>query len=278
MQIKLASRRGVSPLISTWLIMVTTMLALSVTLGYTQSTLTRKNGETDFESAKNFMRNLGLQVDDVAWVKGRVDTVHFTSQYGQLEYLPGAVTYTIDFYDASNAHLGSTVIVDCDIFMYNMPVEKYYLEEGYYQTLISEGDDNLILTGVNAPVTRVFATQSSIVGNNQYLRIALVPAIRYQSYNVTYGATTRYIRLYIPKLQPGYSSNQPKSVVLTGLDINTEIRQGVRKIVVSVDFPLLDQNYDNNFFKFQPPGETITLTANTNVELYTGIVRLDYGA
>lgn len=38
--------------------MVTTMLALSVTLGYTQSTLTRKNGETDFESAKNFMRTL----------------------------------------------------------------------------------------------------------------------------------------------------------------------------------------------------------------------------
>ncbi len=254
------------------------MLALSVTLGYTQSTLTRKNGETDFESAKNFMRNLGLQVDDVAWVKGRVDTVHFTSQYGQLEYLPGAVTYTIDFYDASNAHIGSTIIADCDIFMYNMPVEKYYLEEGYYQTLISEGDDNLILTGVNAPVTRVFATQSSIVGNNQYLRIALVPAIRYQSYNVTYGATTRYIRLYVPKLQSGYSSNQPKSVVLTGLDINTEIRQGVRKIVVSVDFPLLGQNYDNNFFKFQPPGETILLTANTNVELYTGIVRLDYGA
>jgi hypothetical protein len=87
MLIKLVNRRAVSPLISTLLIMAITMLALSVTLGYTQATLTRKNGETDFESAKSFMRNLCLQVDDVAWVRGRVDTVHFTAQYGQLEYL-----------------------------------------------------------------------------------------------------------------------------------------------------------------------------------------------
>ena len=283
MPVKLVSRRAVSPLISTLLIMVMTMLALSVTLGYTQATLTRKNGETDFESAKNFMRNLALQVDDVAWVKGRVDTVHFTSQYGQIEYLSDAVQYRIDFYDGSNRLVGSNV-TDCDVFMYNMPTEKYYLEEGYYEPLIIEGSNNIIAIGTNAPVTRVFAAQSSTVGDAQFLRIVLVPALRCQTYNVTSNdITTRYVRIYLPKLQPGYSSSLPKSVVLTGLDIKTEIHEAVRRIDVSLVFPMDAKYYDNNFFQFKvgdAPAVTqsISLTGDSNAELYIGMVRLDYGA
>lgn len=92
-------------------------------------------------------------------MKGRVDTVHFTSQYGQIEYLKDAVVYTIEFRDSTGKLLGRN-ITRSDIFMYNMPVEKYYLEEGYYQPVISEGSDNLVLNGANAPVTRVFAAQT----------------------------------------------------------------------------------------------------------------------
>lgn len=295
MLLKLAKRRGVSPLISSLLIMVTTMLALSITLGYTQSTLTRKNGETDFESAKSFMKNLGLQVDDVAWVKGRVDTVHFTSQYGQIEYLPGALTYTIEFYDKSGTFIDRNV-TSGDIFMYNMPVDKYYLEEGYYQPVINEGSENLVLRGAKAPVTRVFAAQSTTVGDAEYLRVVLVPAIRYQAYNMTVMSgdpptptTARYVRLYLPKLQPGYSSDMPKSIVLTGVDIGTEIHRGVGRIDVTLEFPLSDSFYDNDFFRFtagttvveQGPlrvKQTITLTNEANVELYVGLVKLDYGS
>ena len=203
--------------------MVITMVALSITLGYTQNTLTRKNGETDFESAKSFMRNLGLQVDDVAWVKGRVDTVHFTSQYGQIEYLSDVIQYKLDFYDSSDQLVGSKV-VNSDIFMYNIPTEKYSFEDGYYKELIGEEPAPLVSTGVDAPVTRVFAAQSIMAGDAQFLRIVLVPALRVQAYNVTSSGTqTRYVRIYIPDLQPGYSSSQAKSVVLTGLGINTEI-------------------------------------------------------
>lgn len=95
---------------------------------------------------------------------------------------------------------------------------------------------------------------------------------------MTYGTQTHYLRLYLPDLQPGYSADVPKSVVLTGLDIETEIHQAVRTIDVTVSFPLTDQNYDNNFFGFSRVTDNIILTQDTNVELYRGEVRLDYGS
>ena len=277
MLIKIVNRRAVSPLISTLLIMAITMLALSVTLGYTQATLTRKNGETDFESAKSFMKNLCLQVDDVAWVRGRVDTVHFTAQYGQLEYLEDGVQYKIDFYDSFNTLVNTTTLTS-DVFLYNMPVEKYYLDETYYEPLIKEGSNNLFLSGPNAPVARVFGIQSSIAGDSQFLRIALVPALRWTSYEVTGSSTTHYVRVYYPDLQRGYSSDLPKSIVLTGIDVTTGIHNNISRIDVAVTFPQFEKNYDNNFFKFNEVTTSLTLSAESQVEMYSGQVRLDYGA
>jgi len=278
MQIKFDSKRAVSPIVSTLLLMVITMMALSLTLGYTQNTLTRKNGETDFETAKSFMRNLGLQVDDVAWIKGRVDTVHITSQYGQIEYVNDVVQYKIDFID-NFGHIVGTKTINSDIFMYNIPTEKYYLEEGYYSEILGSVPAEIVSMGVDAPVARVFAAQSNIVGGAQFLRVVMVPVLRVQTYNVTSsGSVTRYCRIFIPDLQPGYSSTLAKSVVLTGLDVKTEIYEAVTRVDISVTFPQLEKNYDNNFFRFGEVLQNIQLTGSSNVEVYSGQVRLDYGA
>jgi hypothetical protein len=223
------------------------------------------------------MKNLCLQVDDVAWVRGRVDTVHFTAQYGQLEYLEDGIQYKIDFYDSFN-NLVNTTTLTSDVFLYNMPVEKYYLDETYYEPLIKEGSNNLFLSGPNAPVARVFAIQSSIAGDSQFLRIALVPALRWTSYEVTGSSTTHYVRMYYPELQRGYSSDLPKSIVLTGIDVTTGIHNNISRIDVAVTFPQFEKNYDNNFFKFTEVTTSLTLSAESQVEMYSGQVRLDYGA
>ena len=151
-------RKADAPIISTLMLMTITLFAMSITLSYVNSTLTRRQGENDFETAKIFMKNMGLQIDDVAWTKGRVDTVHFTSQYGQIEYLSNTLNYTIRFYNASSA-LVATSKYTSSIFMFNVPTEKYYLEEGYYESLLPPKVTSLVFYGENAPATRVFAIQ-----------------------------------------------------------------------------------------------------------------------
>jgi hypothetical protein len=65
---------------------------------------------------------------------------------------------------------------------------------------------------------------------------------------------------------------------LTGLDVKTEIYEAVTRVDVSVTFPQLEKNYDNNFFRFGEVLQNIQLTGSSNVEVYSGQVRLDYGA
>jgi hypothetical protein len=270
-------RRADAPIISTIMLMAITLFAMSITLSYVNSTLTRRQGENDFESAKIFMKNLGLQIDDVAWTKGRVDTVHFTSQYGQIEYLPDTIQYTITYKNETNTV--ATQVYKSSIFMFNVPTEKYYLDEGYYESLLPTEVTSLVFYGESAPATRVFAIQKSAVGGNNFLRIVIVPVLRYRNYTVTFtGSTLRYVRIYLPELEQGSASPLPKSVVLTGQSIRTETIQNITGIDVRVDFLRSGALYDNEFFKFPDITQTITFTGISQVETYVGSVKLDYGA
>ena len=88
--------RAIAPLVSTLIMLAVLMLAISVSLTFVQSNLAHRTAENDFTSMKAFMGNVGLQVDDVAWVTGRTDTVRYTTQFGHITLSDPLLTYSIE--------------------------------------------------------------------------------------------------------------------------------------------------------------------------------------
>ena len=282
MRIMFKKRKADAPIISTIMLMAITLFAMSITLSYVNNTLTRRQGENDFESAKIFMKNMGLQIDDVAWTKGRVDTVHFTSQYGQAEYVEDAILYTIEYYKTGNPLPVDVRQYYSSIFMFNIPLDKYSLDELYYESLLPSPSTSLSLAfyGSRAPTARVFVKQKSSVGNNDFLRIVVVPVLRYRDYAISIpDSTERYVRVYLPELQQGSASPLAKSVVLSGQSISTDTHSDISRIIVRVSFPKEDLLYNEDFFQLQGISEqVIDFPGASTVETYIGGVKIDYGA
>jgi len=213
MRIMFKKRRADAPIVATIMLMAITLFVMSIALSFVNNTLTRREGENDFESAKIFMKNVGLQVDDVAWTEGRVDTVHFTSQYGQVEFLPHSgepyplkYTVTYNYLDADGMEKSDEEYYYSSILMYNLPIDKSFLGEGYDEAILPKNVNSArelkpVASGTTAPVANVFAIQKSNVGADQYLRIVLVPVMRYHEY---------YVSSSGPQTNLGYSTTPIK--------------------------------------------------------------------
>jgi len=268
------SRRGDAPIISTILLMAVTLLTVSLALNWVNATLTRRNGEADFESAKIFMKTIGLQIDDVAWTQGRVDTVRFSSEFGLLQYVPDALQYDITYKDSTDGEVGTSTFKS-SIFMFNMPTIKYSLSEGYYELLLPSTEPALVDSGVSAPVMKVFARQLYEAGDSDFIRVAAVPMIRMREHTVTVDTSTKsFVSLYIPQLD-GKATASKGMIVLSGKTINPDTFLNVKKITVTVTFP--DPNYDSNFFYNFPSGpQDFILTNDSTVQVFEGVVELDY--
>ena len=88
--------KAIAPLVSTLLLMAVIIFAVSVTLTFVQNNLTLRGAENDFNSMKSFMRTVGLQVDDVAWVAGRTETARYTTQFGSITLSDPLITYSVE--------------------------------------------------------------------------------------------------------------------------------------------------------------------------------------
>jgi len=214
MHVTFKKTKAVAPIVSTIMLMAVTLFVMSIALSFVNNTLTRREGENDFESAKIFMKNVGLQIDDVAWTKGRVDTVHFTSQYGQVEFLSGDLpesaplkyTVTYNYLDEYGVEISYEEYYYSSILMYNLPIDKSFLGEGYDEAILPKNVNSArelkpVASGTTAPVANVFAIQKSNVGADQYLRIVLVPVMRYHEY---------YVSSSGPQTNLGYSTTPIK--------------------------------------------------------------------
>ena len=267
------SRRGDAPIISTILLMAITLLTMSLALNWVNATLTRRNGEADFESAKIFMKTIGLQVDDVAWTQGRVDTVRFASEFGLLQYVPNALRYDVTYIDSTELVVGTSTFTS-SIFMFNMPTIKYSLSDGYYELLLPSTEPNLIDSGVSAPVMKVFARQLYEAGDSDFIRVAAVPMIRMREHTVTVDTSTKsFVSLYIPRLD-GKATASKSIIVLSGKNVIPQTILNVKKITVTVTY--LDSNYGSNFYNFPLVQPDIILTNPSTVQAFEGVVQLEY--
>ncbi len=266
---RLRSNKGVSPALSAVIMTGTVVALISVALVFANNLLSVKMAESEFNSATQVMQTLGLQIDDVAWVNGRTETVRYSSRYGSVAF-EAALKYAV--YVNTTTQSNYLLYTDTTgILCFNMPVSQYSVGNNYYELIYPSVHEGLLLKGASAPVSRVFAVQKLPMGGKSFVRVVVAPMIRMLEVPV---GDTNYVRLYLPVLSEGNSTGRYSSITLTGESVS-KIGKSVTGIRVEVDFPL--EGFDNSFFHFPIIAEPISLAEESVLELYVGKVDVALG-
>ena len=275
LQKKHLKNKGVGPAISSVILTAAIIAILTVAMGFANNLLWSKVAEGEFDSSKQFMQTVGLQIDDVAWTVGRTETIGYASEYGEVVFLPSALTYTVSVNGDSEQY-------ETGALMFNMPTSKYSISNDYWERIFPNQDESFTLKGTSAPVARVFVVERLPMADGSYLRVIIAPSIRvlYSSINSTV-SSTYYVRMYLPVLNVGETPRLSQSITLTGQSINSHTTNDVSSISVAVDFPSEDFDFDSAFFNF--PGENsedIPVPSgydNVVLELYLSEVSVEFG-
>lgn len=261
--------RAISPAISTVIVTGAVVLLVTVALAFASNLLSYRMAASEFDSSKQFMKTIGLQIDDVAWVVGLTETVRYSSRHGNVQ-LESALNYTIyvDTATEENQVFYSNV---SSIVCLNMPTAHYSVANDYFE-LIYPSDNEFLMEGSSAPVSRVSVIQKTPMADGSFVRIVDVPIIRMVQSTI---ADTTYVRLYLPILREGATPRKSQSVSLTGHSIVTKIEDGVTGVRVALDFPQL--SFDNFFFKFPDTEKSVAFAESVVLELYVGTVDVSLG-
>ncbi len=252
-----------------------------VAMVYANNFLDARLAENEFATNKQFMLTTSLQIDDIAWTIGRAQTVRYSSRYGQVDFEPGVLTYTLQVhYEGKDPE---TFTWDTGAVMFNMPVDKFTMGNGYFEQTFPASDWSFIQSGPSAPVSHVFAIEKLNIEAGSYNRVVVVPSIRMMP-DANIDSQT-YVRLYLPLLMSGESLHRSQSVTLVGKNVTQYVFKDVTQVQVSVSYPPLQESrgFDADFFKFNP--DTIILDessvpplpSGSIVELYVGEVTVSLG-
>jgi len=74
---------------------IAVVVMLLVTTVFANNFLNARMVENEFSAVKQFMQTVGLQIDDVAWIQGRTQTIRYASKCGQLKLESVALNYTV---------------------------------------------------------------------------------------------------------------------------------------------------------------------------------------
>jgi hypothetical protein len=215
------------------------------------------------------MTTLGLQIDDVAWIIGRMETVRFSSRYGDTSFKP-ALSYSvyINTTTATNQLLYSN---ETSIVTFEMATKHHSMGGEYFEMLYPSTSMDFLVEGASEPVSRVFVVEKIPMADGSFIRIVTAPSIRMVETSI--GATD-YVRLYLPILLQGETPRRSQSISLNGRSFST-IRKTVTGITVEVGFPLTD--FDNSFFNYPQTMFSMQFEEETVLELYTGGVEVGFG-
>jgi len=275
------NKRGLSPVISTVILTGAIVALLGVTLTFANSLLWSRIAESDFNSAKQFMQTMGLQIDDVAWTVGRTETLRYSSKYGDVALEPSALNYTVYVNRSGTYEFFASYKVG--VLLFNVPLSRYSMSNGYWERIFPSQEDTLTLKGTSAPVVRVFAVEKMPMYDGNYIRIAVAPAVRalFSTINSS-SSSTYYVKLYLANLTQGETPRLSQSVTLTGKSVAANTINNVSSVRVTVSFPRGSPpyNFDDFFFNFPSLSEVITIPPGYSdrvLELYASEVMVDFG-
>ncbi len=263
------SRKAISPAISSVIVTAVIVMLVTVALTFASNTLLYRIAESEFNSAKQTMVTLGLQIDDVAWIIGRAETVRFSSRYGDVAFRP-ALNYTvyINTTAETNQRLYSNIT---GIISFEMATKHHSMGGSYFEMIAPSTNMDFLLEGASEPVSSVFVVEKLPMADGSFSRIVVAPSMRMVSTSI---GTTDYVRLYLPILLQGETPRRSQSITLNGRSFST-IRKSVTGIAVEVGFPLTD--HDNSFFNYPQTVISMQFEEETILELYTGGIEVGFG-
>ena len=273
---KSSGKQALSPIIST-VIMTGAMIAvLSVALVFANNLLWSRVAEGEFDSSRQFMQSVGLQIDDVAWTAGRTETITYASQYGEVMFESSALTYNVTVNGVSEQY-------ETGALMFSIPTSRYSMAANYTENIFPDQTENLVLTGTSAPVARVFIVENVPLVTGNYLRVVVVPTIRvlYSTITTGVGTPTNYIRMYLPVLSSGSSPRLSQSITLKGESLNAVTIPDISSITVDVSCES-ESVFDFAFselFAFYGSEESVSVPTEGDVvlELYLSEVSVGFG-
>lgn len=266
-----------SPVISTVIMTGTIVAILSVALVFANNFLWSRVAEGEFDSSKQLMCTVGLQIDDVAWTVGRTETIRYSSRYGEVVFEPSALTYNVSVNEGEPEQYVTGAL------MFNLPTSRYSITNDYLENIFPVPDDSLTLTGTSAPVARVFVVEKLPMADGSYIRVVVVPAVRVLYSSITTGTpptTTHYIRMYLPVLSAGEAPRLSQSITLTGKSLNAYTVNDVTSINVAVGFQegsLFDFAFSNFAFDLEEDISVDFGDDDVVLEFYLSEVEVDFG-
>ena len=275
----LRNKRGIEPVVATIIITATIIALVTVAMVFADNLLTTSIAQGDFNSAKQFMQTIAMQIDDVAWQMGQTETVRYASTYGTMNVLNGALNYTIVMTSTTGSKQTYTFLTGITYFY--MATSYYSVSNNYFSQVWPSQVLNPVNNGSSAPVATVFAVEKLPL-NGSYIRVVAAPVIRLTNSTIktTSTSSTFYFNLYLPVVSLTTSPRLSQSVTLKGNSISIGTQINLQSISVTVSFP--KSGFDNTFFHFPRTTQTITAPQGTGLtcvaQLYTASVGVSLGA
>jgi hypothetical protein len=271
-------RKAVSPAISTVILTSAVVVLLLVTIVFANNFLNARMAENEFSAMEQFMQTVGLQIDDVAWIIGRTQTIRYASNFGQVSFEYGALNYTI-YVDKGLGYDYNHPLVSnrTGVLLFNMPISRYSLGNNYYKAIFPS-DRSFLQKGTSAPISHVYVTEQVPMRDGSFIRVVVAPAIRMLNSTITMGgAKNNYTKFYLPILCNGTSPHYSQSVTLTGKNVLVKTEGGVNAVKIRVSFPRISEGFDKFFFNFDVEEKVVNVPPGSTVEFYTSEVSVSLG-
>jgi hypothetical protein len=267
--------RGVSPAISTVILTSAIVVLLLVTIVFANNFLNAQIANNEFSAMEQFMQTVGLQIDDVAWIIGRTQTIRYASKFGQVAFESVALNYTV-YVDKGAGYVYSISNLT-GVLLFNMPISKYSLGNNYYESIFPS-DRSFLQKGTSAPVSHVYATEKLPMRDGSFIRVVVAPIIRMLNSTISMsGATTNYFKFYLPILISGTSPYSSQSVTLTGKNVLVKTEGSVNAVKIRVSFPRIGEGFGSDFFNFDSEEKVISFSKPSIIEFYTSEVSVSLG-
>ncbi|MBC7130048.1 hypothetical protein H5T51_02360 [Candidatus Bathyarchaeota archaeon] len=268
-------RRGISPAISSVVLTSAIVVMLITTMVFAGNFLDARITENEFNTMKQFMQTVALQIDDVAWIPGRIQTLRYASRYGQVEVIENALNYHIYAYNTTIADWSLIGNYTTGIIAFNMPISRYSLGNNHHE-LIFPSSNSFIQNGSSAPTSHVFVVEKLPMYDGYYLRIVVAPSIRFL--NASLGEN-RHFKFYLPILESsGIHPQRSQSITLAGNSV-TVLTEAAPSIKINITFPRSADGFTSDFFNFESTEEIINPLGGEAflVEFYSGEVSVSLG-
>jgi len=251
------------------------VVLLLVTIVFANNFLNARMAENEFSAMKQFMQTVGLQIDDVAWIIGRTQTIRYASKFGQVNFESLALNYTI--YVDKGAGYVYLANYSTGIILFNMPVSSYSVGNDYHKRIFPSSDRSFLQKGTSAPVSHVYVIEKLPMNDGNFIRVIVAPSIRMLNSTISTGGQEKnYFKFYLPVLSPGTHPRLSQSVTLFGNSVSVKT-ESCNAVKINVIFPKASLGFDASFFRFKSVEEIVDVPDGSVIEFYTGGVIVSLG-